>query len=82
MSRAFSAGFEAVNSPGALPQAGNEAAPLAPDEIHLLRTSRPEGTPILDVSGASASQLCQPQCSSGEKYAHRNIKDSHLRAYT
>ncbi|MGA7393353.1 MAG: hypothetical protein WBW78_11915, partial [Terrimicrobiaceae bacterium] len=38
MSRAFSAGSEAVNTPGALPQAGNEVAPLALAEIHLRRT--------------------------------------------
>jgi hypothetical protein len=31
----FSARSEAINIPGALPQAGNEAAPLAPDWIHL-----------------------------------------------
>ena len=34
LSRAFSAHSEAVNIPGALPQAGDEAAPLAPSQAH------------------------------------------------
>ena len=34
LSRAFSAHSEAVNIPGALPQAGDETAPLAPSQAH------------------------------------------------
>jgi hypothetical protein len=39
MSRAFSARSEAVNIPGALPQAGNEAAPLAQNRSETIATA-------------------------------------------
>ena len=53
LSRVFSARSEAVNIPGALPQAGNEAAPLA---LHLRilwnkRDQDPFRPLIVDVAG-------------------------------